>query len=155
MKPAQRLLRSPAPAPAAASLGALLLLSACASGGAKRTDPAAPVYLAPLHVEVGSVLSHDAKAGTALVAISPFAKIPATLAGQTLISRHPETLEQTARLVASVHRTGSIFGAYVLEGAPDPKDEVVIPPAPPETAEPPDSPTPAPSGAAPSSPPAP
>jgi hypothetical protein len=131
MPPLPRRRRSSRPALAVASLGALplLLLSACASGGAKRTDPAAAIYLAPLHVEVGHVISHDAKAGTALVVIGPFAKTPAKLAGQSLIARHPVTLAQTARLVASAHRTGAVFGAYVLEGVPSPDDEVVIPPA--------------------------
>ncbi|TAG32791.1 MAG: hypothetical protein EAZ36_01735 [Verrucomicrobia bacterium] len=140
MKPAPR--RRPRPSAfaraarlAPATLTLLLVLPACSSIGRRGKDNAsaqaspAPIYVVPLHVELGRVLSYDAKTGSALVEFIPFAKIPTPLAGQALIARHPETLEQTARLIASAHRTGSVFGAYVVEGTPSSNDEVVIPPA--------------------------
>ncbi|MBC8009648.1 MAG: hypothetical protein H7067_06095 [Burkholderiales bacterium] len=140
MKPAPRRPRPSAFARAArlapATLALLLMLPACSSIGRRGKNDASaqastePIYTAPLHLELGRVLSYDAKAGAALVEFTPFAKIPTPLAGQTLIARHPETLVQTARLIASAHRTGPVFGAYVVEGTPSPDDEVVLPPAP-------------------------
>ena len=121
-------------------LGLALALGGCASWtswipwrGKKKTSSAPPppaTYVAPAHQSLGRVVSHDAKAGVALVELSPFAAPPSNWAGRALIARDAATLAPTARLVASTHRSGTIVGAYVVEGTPEPDNEVVLPPAP-------------------------
>ena len=99
----------------------------------KKKSPAPPppaTYIAPAHPGLGRILSHDANAGVALVELSPFAAIPADLAGRALIARDSATLAPTARLVASAHRSGTIVGVYVIEGTPRPDDEVALRPEP-------------------------
>lgn len=114
------------------ALAAVLLLGGCAS----RTKNPSPENAAPpteryspaLSTELGRVISHDPAAATVLVEFSSFARPPADLAGRALLARNPDTLAPTARLVAAPHRTGRVFGAYVVAGQPSPDDEVVVPP---------------------------
>ena len=75
-------------------------------------------------------MSHDPVAANVLIEIGPLVSLPAYLAGRALLSRHPDTLASSARLVASPYRQGRVFGAYVIEGTPAPDDEVVLMPSP-------------------------
>ncbi len=112
-----------------AALTLLLLGGGCslpALRGKRSAAPGPQNYLAPTHPELGRILSHDPAARTALVELTSFAQIPDVLAGQTLVARKPNSLQPTARLVASPHRTGRVFGVYVTEGNPAPDDEVVL-----------------------------
>jgi len=119
---------------------AVAALSACGSSFKRGSErPGTPsssatrqatTYLAPEHREIGRILFYDAAAQTALIEISPFIPFPPDLIGRALIVRHPDTLAPSARLVASGRRSGSILGAYVMDGTPAPGHEVVLPPAP-------------------------
>ena len=119
----------------AAALGLLLVLPGCAlwPSGKNKARPAPPrpgACTAPAHQSLGRILSHDAKAGVALVDLSPFATLPSDLAGRALIARDSATLAPTARLVASARRSGTVLGVYVVEGTPRPDNEVALSPAP-------------------------
>lgn len=120
------------PASALAVAALLLLLGGCASRAKKTSaEDAAPKtarYSPAMSTELGRVISYDPAAANVIIEFSSFASPPADLAGRALIARNPDTLAPTARLVAASHRTGRVFGAYVIEGRPAPDDEVVIAP---------------------------
>ncbi len=113
------------------ALACLLALSTGCSllPRSKPKADAEPSYAAPEHQTVGRVLSHDAAARTVLVEIGFHSTPPARLEGQVFVTRHPDTLAVSGKLVASRYRTGRVLGARVLEGAPAPEDEVVTSPA--------------------------
>jgi hypothetical protein len=119
-------------ASATALATALLFGTGCASRTQKTSaeDAASKAerYSPAMSTELGRVLSYDPAAANVIIEFSSFARPPAELAGRALIARHPETLVPTARLLASPHRTGRVFGAQVVAGQPSPDDEVVIPP---------------------------
>jgi hypothetical protein len=114
-----------------------LALAGCASPlkRFRKTSPApapasaSPTYVAPALAPLGRVLSIDPVNGTAVVELSPFASIPADLAARALLARDPGSLTPTANLVASGRRSGAILGVYVIDGAPDANDEVVLKPS--------------------------
>ena len=83
---------------------------------------------APAHLELGRIISLQPESGTALVEFVPHARPPAGLAGRALLARKLDTLEVTARLVASPHQRGRILGVYVISGTPALDDEVVLNP---------------------------
>jgi hypothetical protein len=110
---------------------AALLLNGCASRAKKTSEGRAPEtarYSPAMSTELGRVISYDPAAANVLIEFSSLANPPADLAGRALIARNPDTLAPTARLVAIAHRSGRVFGAYVVAGQPAPDDEVVIPP---------------------------
>jgi hypothetical protein len=89
---------------------------------------AEPVLLAPRHLEIGRILSYDPTDVTAVIEFVPHYRSAVSLAGTSLISRKLDTLEPTARLIASPHQNADTLGAYVTSGQPSPDDEVVIAP---------------------------
>lgn len=88
----------------------------------------APLYTAPQSAAVGHILTYDPATRTALVEYAAHARVPDDLAGRTLHALEPQSLQLTARLRASAHRTGVVLGVNVLEGLPAPDDVVVLPP---------------------------
>lgn len=114
----------------------LALLGACSTVGGKKGSPRAPAanpnptYQAPTQPIVGRIVFFDPTGRVAVMEFSPWASLPSDLAGRALLSRHPDTLARTADLVASLHRTGSVLGVYVITGIPQPGDEVVLAPSP-------------------------
>lgn len=110
-----------------ASLG--FVLTGCASRGKRAAKNAGgPVLVAPRHVEIGRILSHDPADATAVIEFVPHYRSPAPLAGTALISRKLDTLEPTARLIAAPYQNDRTLGAYVSSGRPGLDDEVVIAP---------------------------
>lgn len=107
------------PSPTAATATAATAAAATAAAA-----PSAPV----VNVELGRIISLQPEARTALVEFVPQARPPANLAGRALLARKLDTLEVTARLVASPHQRGRIFGVYVISGTPALDDEVVLAP---------------------------
>ncbi len=110
----------------------LLLLSACATGGGKRTKPAkadaqptAERYVAPVHPAVGRITSVNTRAGTAVVALDPRGASIFRAEGVTFESRRDD-LTPTARLTGTTRRLGSHLGLRILEGEPAEGDEVVL-----------------------------
>ncbi len=123
------------PRPASAlfvALAAVVLLGGCASrtkgGSANDASPTTERYSPAMSTTLGRVISYDPAAANVIIEFSQLANPPADLAGRTLIARNPHSLAPTARLVAIAHRSGRVFGAYVVAGQPAPDDEVVIPP---------------------------
>jgi hypothetical protein len=117
----------------ALALSALLLLGGgCASPTKKKSaEDAASTnarYSPAMSTELGRVISYDPAAANVIIEFSSLANPPADLAGRALIARNPDTLAPTARLIAIAHRSGHVFGAYVVAGQPAPDDKVVIPP---------------------------
>jgi hypothetical protein len=121
--------------PFLASAALVLSLGGCASlrrGGGASPPPSADTgqtLLAPRHVEVGRILSHDASEATVVIEFAPHIRPTPFLAGTRLIARRLDTLEPTAELQAAPYQSGRMLGAYVRSGLPGIDDEVVIPPA--------------------------
>lgn len=113
------------------SVLALACLPGCATRPRKTAPPAASTtrYAAPVHAELGRVLSYDAAAQTAVIELVPHFQPSANLAGSTLIVRDLTTLTLRAKLRAAPYLSGRFLGAYVTEGTPAPGDEVVLAPA--------------------------
>jgi hypothetical protein len=111
----------------------LTLTSGCAAlglGWKKKPLPSAlnAILVEPSHREIGRILSFDPLARTALVQLPYFAfSGPALASGTPLIARHLDSLEMTARLVVTPYRMKSIMAVYVVEGVPNPGDEVALP----------------------------
>jgi len=110
-----------------------LVVGGCGSI-AKKSAPAAPgpdeKLTLPEKTELGRIRSIQLESRTALVEFTPTARPPAALAGRALLARKLDTLEESARLVASGHQRGRILGVYVISGAPTVDDEVVLLPEP-------------------------
>lgn len=81
-----------------------------------------------VRLELGRIIGLQPEARTALVEFVPQARPPANLAGRALLARKLDTLEVTAKLVASPHQRGRILGVYVISGTPGLDDEVVLDP---------------------------
>ena len=117
---------------AALSLALFVTGSGCSSlpkvGKNKTAAPAGPTLVAPKHLEVGRILSHDPAEATAVVEFVPQFRSAAPLVGTRLIARKPDTLAPTARLVAAPYQNNRTLGAYVSSGIPGIDDEVVIDP---------------------------
>lgn len=108
----------------------LLLLSACATGGGKRTkadDAGQPAgaYVAPVHPAIGRIASVNTRGGTAVVTLNPRGASILRAEGLRFESRRDD-LTPTARLTGTTRRMGTHLGLLITEGEPSEGDEVVL-----------------------------
>ncbi|MFH1497438.1 MAG: hypothetical protein ABII82_06390 [Verrucomicrobiota bacterium] len=107
----------------------LLLLSACATGGGKKTGPddaaRLPAYTEPVHPPVGRIASVNTRQGVAVVTLDPRGAAIFRAEGLTFASRRDD-LTPTARLAGTTRRLGTHLGLRILEGEPTEGDEVVL-----------------------------
>ena len=111
---------------------ACLLLAGCATLRRKSSEGGASakanaVVPGPSLV-VGRIIAFDAKSGSVIVEVGPYAVLAPDFATRILLAR-TDDLRPTARLQSSVYLRGRTLGTRLLDGSPQVGDEVVCAPA--------------------------
>ncbi len=108
------------------ALVCVLLLAACKTKPG--SAPAGPAYSLSAQPVIGRILVTDTRHGTAVVALNLEGTGLPRVDNWQFISRRDD-LTPTARLAGTVHRSGSTLGVIIIEGDPQPGDEVTLAPS--------------------------